>query len=105
GLRPCLRCSPDDVARDERAVLDTITAIKAAEQPPVLADLADKAGYSPTHFQKVFKRATGLSPAAYARALRMERAVEALSGADRVTDAVYDAGFAAPSRFYEASEG
>ena len=29
GLRPCKRCLPDDVARDEGAVLAAIQAIKA----------------------------------------------------------------------------
>ncbi len=105
GLRACLRCSPDDVSRDERAVLSAIEAIKAAGQPLALAGLAADAGYSVAHFQRLFTRATGLSPAAYARALRAERAAEALSSGRRVTDAVYDAGFNAPSRFYEASEG
>lgn len=105
GLRPCLRCLPDDIARDERAVLEAIAAIKAAQQPFTLDALADAAGYSPTHFQRVFKRLTGLSPAAYARALRQERAGDVLSAAGRVTDAIYDAGFSGPSRFYAASEG
>jgi AraC family transcriptional regulator of adaptative response/methylated-DNA-[protein]-cysteine methyltransferase len=91
------------VSREERAVLAAINAIRAAEQPLALAGLAGDAGYSPAHFQKVFTRAVGLSPAAFARALRMERAEEALSAGERVTDAVYDAGFSAPSRFYEAS--
>jgi AraC family transcriptional regulator, regulatory protein of adaptative response / methylated-DNA-[protein]-cysteine methyltransferase len=104
GLRACLRCSPDDVSREERAVLAAIEAIRAAGQPLALAGLAEDAGYSPAHFQKVFTRAVGLSPAAFARALRMDRAREALSAGERVTDAVYDAGFSAPSRFYEASE-
>lgn len=107
GLRPCKRCSPDEVSRDERAVLMAIAAIKAAEQPLALAGLAAEVGYSPAHFQRLFKRATGLSPAAYARALRLERASEALSAGGRqggrVTDAIYDAGFNAPSRFYAAS--
>ena len=31
GLRPCLRCKPDDVARDEAAVLAAIDAIKSGE--------------------------------------------------------------------------
>ncbi len=105
GLRACLRCSPDDVSRDERAVLAAITAIKASEEPLALGSLAADAGYSPAHFQRVFTRATGLSPAAYARALRIARAADALSGARRVADAIYDAGYSAPSRFYEASEG
>jgi AraC family transcriptional regulator of adaptative response/methylated-DNA-[protein]-cysteine methyltransferase len=109
GLRACKRCSPDDVSRDERAVLSAVTAIKQAAEGPdgplALTELAAEAGYSVSHFQRLFSRATGLSPAAYARALRQERAVEALSAGERVTDALYDAGFNAPSRFYAASEG
>ena len=105
GLRACKRCLPDDVARDEAAVLAAVDEIRASGGSLTLEDLAMLTGYSPTHFQRVFKRATGLSPAAYARALREERAKEALAGADRVTDAIYDAGFEAPSRFYAAMEG
>ena len=103
GLRACKRCAPGDVSREERAVLDAIAAIKSAEQPLALAGLAADAGYSPAHFQRLFKRATGLSPAGFARALRLERASDALSAGGRVTDAIYDAGFNAPSRFYAAS--
>ena len=105
GLRPCKRCLPDDVARDAGAVLAAIAAIKASEEPLALADLATRTGYSPTHFQRVFTRHTGLSPAAYARALREERARQALSEGGRVTDAIYDAGFSGPSRFYGHMEG
>jgi AraC family transcriptional regulator of adaptative response/methylated-DNA-[protein]-cysteine methyltransferase len=100
GLRPCRRCLPDDTSREETAVLAAITAIEqSAEQLP-LARLAAHAGYSPTHFQRLFTRAVGISPAAYGRALRLRRAGEALSDGARVTDAVYDAGYAAPSPFY-----
>lgn len=105
GLRPCKRCLPDDVARDEGAVIKAIAAIKGSEEPLALADLAGRTGYSPTHFQRVFTRHTGLSPAAYARALREERARQALSEGTRVTDAIYDAGFSGPSRFYDNLDG
>ncbi len=105
GLRACLRCSPDDVSRDERAVLSAIAAIKAAEQPLALAALAEETGYSPAHFQRVFTRATGLSPSAYGRALMAERAAQALSAEGSVTDAIYAAGYSGPSRFYEANQG
>jgi AraC family transcriptional regulator of adaptative response/methylated-DNA-[protein]-cysteine methyltransferase len=105
GLRPCLRCRPDAAARDEAAVAQAIAILRDADEPMPLDRLAGATGYSPAHFQRLFKRAVGLSPAAFARALRMERAADALSSGGRVTDAVYDAGFGAPSRFYEASEG
>jgi len=105
GLRPCLRCRPDDLARDTAAVLAAIATIRAADRAPALADLAAPHGYSPAHFQRLFTRHTGLSPAAYARALGAERMAQALSAASRVTDAIYDAGFSGPSRFYAQSEG
>ena len=105
GLRPCLRCLPDDIARDEQAVLRAVKAIKAAETALPLTQLADAAGYSPSHFQRVFTRLTGLSPAAYARALREERAREAMAEGESVTDAIYDAGFESASRFYDSMQG
>lgn len=103
GLRACLRCRPDAVARDEAAVLAALNVLRKADGPVPLALLAAVAGYSPSHFQKVFSRSTGLSPAAFARALRLERARQALSDGASVTEAVYEAGFGAPSRFYAAS--
>ncbi len=105
GLRPCKRCSPDAVARDERAVIEAIAAIKQADEPLALAALAMRTGYSPSHFQRIFTAQTGLSPAAYARALRDERARAALTETGRVTDAIYDAGFSGPSRFYDSAKG
>lgn len=101
GLRACQRCHPDHVARDEAAVHVAIARLKACETAPNLAALANEVGYSASHFQRVFLRATGLSPAAYGRALRAERAAASLTDADSVADAIYDAGFSGPSRFYE----
>jgi AraC family transcriptional regulator of adaptative response/methylated-DNA-[protein]-cysteine methyltransferase len=105
GYRACLRCRPDAVSRDEAAVSAAIAAIREADETPRLEALAVLTGYSPAHFQRVFKRAVGLSPAGYARALKLARAGEALSEEDSVTQAIYAAGFSTPSRFYAASEG
>ena len=105
GFRPCKRCKPDEAARDEQAVRAAIEAIRTAEAPLPLERIAALAGYSPTHFQRVFKRQTGLSPAGYARALREDRARDALSETGSVGQAIYEAGFEAPSRFYQALEG
>ena len=105
GLRACKRCLPDDIARDEAAVLAAIDEIKASEGRPSLDELAALTGYSPSHFQRVFTRATGLSPAAYSRALREERAREALTDGDSVTGAIYEAGYESASRFYDRMKG
>ena len=105
GLRACKRCLPDDVARDEAAVLAAIDEIRRADDAPSLSMLAALTSYSPAHFQRVFKRAIGLSPAAYARALREERARDALGQGESVTDAIYAAGYGSASRFYEDTKG
>ena len=100
GLRACLRCRPDHVGRDRVAVAAAV-AILDGGQTPALAELAARVGYAPHHFQRLFTRATGVSPAAYARARRAERAANALTEEKQVTDAIYEAGYAAPSRFYD----
>ena len=41
-----------------------------------------------------------MTPAAYARGIRAGRAADALTEENSVTEAIYDAGYAAPSRFY-----
>ena len=104
GFRPCLRCLPDAVTRDAAAVRLAIAAIRAGEGHG-LADLAVRTGYSPAHLQRVFTRATGFSPSAYARSLREELAREALTNEESVTEAIYAAGYETPSRFYAGMEG
>lgn len=103
GLRACLRCRPGDVSREEEAVMRALALLKGAQDTMTLDQIARHVAYSPTHFQKVFRRIVGLSPAAYQRALRIERASAALDSGSGVTDAVYAAGYGSPSRFYEAS--
>ena len=100
GLRSCMRCRPDEVAADEAGIAQAITLIAQAEEPPTLEQLAEAAGYSPFHFHRLFRRATGVTPAAYVRAERAKRAERALKESDTVTEALYDAGYAAPARFY-----
>lgn len=103
GFRPCKRCRPDDEPREARIVAEACRAIEAAEELPPLDDLAERAGLSPSHFHRVFKKATGLTPRAYGVAERAKRVRAGLSGDGSVTEAIYDAGFNASSRFYEAS--
>ena len=100
GYRPCLRCKPDEVGRDREAVAKAVALIEQAEELPSLGELATAVGYAPHHFQRLFTRDVGVSPAAYARALRARRAERGLQENGTVTDAIYDAGYAAPSRFY-----
>jgi AraC family transcriptional regulator of adaptative response/methylated-DNA-[protein]-cysteine methyltransferase len=101
GYRACLRCKPDEVGRDRIAVAEAVALIEAAEDSIPLEELAARVGYAPHHFHRLFKRATGVTPAVYARGLRATRVAEALKSEDSVTGAIYEAGYSAPSRFYE----
>jgi AraC family transcriptional regulator, regulatory protein of adaptative response / methylated-DNA-[protein]-cysteine methyltransferase len=100
GYRPCLRCKPDEVGRDREAVAKAAQLIEQSDEAPSLGELAAAVGYAPHHFQRLFSRDLGVSPAAYARGLRQKRTESALSDNERVTDAIYDAGYSAPSGFY-----
>ena len=100
GYRPCLRCKPDEVGRDREAVARAVQLIERAEEPLRLEELAVAVGYAPHHFQRLFTREMGVSPAAYARGLRAGRAQRNLRKDKSVTEAIYDSGYAAPSRFY-----
>lgn len=103
GFRPCKRCRPDEQRREARMVAEACRAIEAAEGMSHLEDLAAQAGLSPSHFHRLFKAATGLTPRAYAAAGRARRVREKLAQAGSVTSAIYAAGFNASSRFYETS--
>jgi AraC family transcriptional regulator, regulatory protein of adaptative response / methylated-DNA-[protein]-cysteine methyltransferase len=100
GFRPCLRCKPDEVGRDREAVTKAVQFLERAEEAPSLTELAEAVGYAPHHFHRLFKRDLGVSPAEYARGLRNRRTETALKANERVTDAVYDAGYRSPSGFY-----
>jgi AraC family transcriptional regulator of adaptative response/methylated-DNA-[protein]-cysteine methyltransferase len=101
GFRPCLRCKPDEVGRDREAVTSAVALIERSEEAPSLVELAQAVGYAPHHFQRIFKRDLGVSPAEYARGIRNRRTEAALRENERVTDAVYDAGYQSPSGFYD----
>lgn len=101
GFRPCKRCQPQTVAHEAEVVARVCRYIEAnLDGPLTLAALGDHVGYSPYHLQRVFKRALGISPRQYADAARVRRLKDELKQANRVTDAVLDAGFASSSAVY-----
>ena len=103
GFRPCKRCRPDSHGLLEtraQAVARACRLIETAEEMPSLDALADVAGLSRFHFHRVFKTTTGLTPRAYAAAHRARRVRDELSRSERVTDAIYGAGFSSSGRFY-----
>jgi AraC family transcriptional regulator of adaptative response/methylated-DNA-[protein]-cysteine methyltransferase len=106
GFRPCRRCLPNEAGLAERraaAVARACRLIEAADEAPLLDDLASAVGLSRHHFHRVFKAQTGLTPRDYAAAHRHRRVRDELTSRETVTAAIYGAGFNSNSRFYESS--
>jgi AraC family transcriptional regulator of adaptative response/methylated-DNA-[protein]-cysteine methyltransferase len=74
------------------------------EGPVTLAELGARAGMSPSHFQRVFKRVTGVTPRQYADACRLGRLKSRLKKQRTVTMAMYEAGYGSSSRLYERAD-
>jgi AraC family transcriptional regulator of adaptative response/methylated-DNA-[protein]-cysteine methyltransferase len=104
GLRACKRCSPKTQSAEEACVLAAIAAIRESGAMSLEA-LADLTGYTPTHFQRLFKRTVGLSPAAFAKACREERVRDALSSGLAVGEALSSAGYGGAKQFYAETKG
>ncbi len=76
----------------------------AADAPLKLSELARVVGLSPSHLQRIFRKRFGVTPAEYSQSLRLKNLKSALRDTDRVTDAIYDAGFGSGSRVYEKTD-
>jgi len=88
----------------EEMVVALCRYIEEAPEPPTLGDMAARVGVSANHLQKVFKARIGVTPRAYAAAHRAQRLREQLAQGEKVTDALYAAGFASSGRFYEDAD-
>ena len=106
GFRPCKRCNPDGISiagENAARVVRACRQIEESKEMPALNDLAEAVGRSPSHFHRLFKAATGLTPKEYAAAHRAARIREGLEAGHSVTEAIYGAGFNSSGRFYENS--
>jgi AraC family transcriptional regulator of adaptative response/methylated-DNA-[protein]-cysteine methyltransferase len=108
GFRPCKRCRPTDPPEDnlhEQTIIAACKTIEEAENRPSLEDLAAAAGLSPFYFQRLFKKIVGVTPKQYFQEKRSSRVRENLREKERVTDAIYESGYASNSQFYSQAAG
>jgi len=92
------RCYSRSRDPDDRALLRVAEAISHVErhfdQPVTIAELARIAAMSRRNFARVFRKATGASPAAHLIQLRLGRAAALLRNTGRrITDVAFDVGF------------
>ena len=101
GFRACRRCTPEAMPPGARAIERVRAHIDAhLEDRLTLAELSGVAELSPSHLQKAFKAALGLSPRDYVRLRRAESFKAEVRSGRSVTDALYEAGYGSGSRLY-----
>ena len=107
GFRPCKRCHPTSETGQSRlsaAIVKACHIIETCEEHLPLNNLANEVGLSPFHFQRLFKKMVGVTPKQYAMEMRLKQVRAGLQTDASVTEAIYAAGFASSSRFYENVE-
>jgi AraC family transcriptional regulator of adaptative response/methylated-DNA-[protein]-cysteine methyltransferase len=87
-----------DAVRRACALIDA-----AEDSPPTLESLARAVGIGATRFQKLFKRATGVSPRQYAAMRRVARVKSLLRRGEPVASALYGAGYGSSRGLYESA--
>ena len=105
GFRSCLRCHPDDVRRTDpqlEMVQEVCRLIENSNGDTVTLDsLSSQIGVSSFHLQRTFKSIMGMSPSNYAETQRVNKFKQSVQAGEKITDAIYDAGFGSSSRLYE----
>ena len=88
--------------RADRQIVRKAMALltQSLETPPSIGDLASHVGVSASKIKQLFPMACGMTPYAYLRKLRMEKALMLLcEGEMNVTEVAYDVGYNSISHF------
>lgn len=73
------RASTPQQRPPDARIAEALEIVAASDAPPTVSDLAERLHVSPTHFRRLFRAHTGLSPAQFRMARRIARAKEMLS--------------------------
>lgn len=105
GFRACLRCHPADAPATDPQIEMVQQVCRLIENSDgealTLEALSEKVGVSSFHLQRTFKSIMGMSPGDYAEAQRVSSFKQSVQAGEKITNAIYDAGFGSSSRLYE----
>ncbi len=89
-------------ARDYKRIERAIAFIEQnRERRPDLAEIAQAAGLSEFHFQRLFSRMVGISPKKYEQYLTKEAAKALLDESENLLDSSLDVGLSGPGRLHD----
>lgn len=71
------------------------------QENPSLDFLAERAGYEPTHYQKLFKEHVGISPKRLCQYMHMRQARKLLEDGQGTLDVAMQSGLSGPGRLYD----
>jgi AraC family transcriptional regulator of adaptative response/methylated-DNA-[protein]-cysteine methyltransferase len=109
GFRPCKRCKPGEW-QAELGLSKTVAKAcalfdrESADTPPTLGKVASQVGLSANTLSKRFIAELGVNPRDWLVARKRQRFRKALREGEKVSEALYGAGFGSPSRVYESSD-
>jgi AraC family transcriptional regulator of adaptative response/methylated-DNA-[protein]-cysteine methyltransferase len=72
-----------------------------SDRQPDLKEMAESAGLSEYHFQRLFSRWVGISPKRFLQYLTKEHAKALLEGTGNLLDATYGSGLSSPGRLHD----
>ncbi len=103
GYRPCLRCRPLDVAGAPPVdIHDLLQRVDAEPERRWRAADLRALGLHPDRVRRWFQARHGITFTAYARARRLNRALQSIREGGRVTDTAWETGYESLSGFSEA---
>jgi AraC family transcriptional regulator of adaptative response/methylated-DNA-[protein]-cysteine methyltransferase len=105
--RPRSLASVDDTPADRELPFNPRIAraiaymVENYQEQPSLEAMAELAGLSPFHFQRMFKRWAGISPKRFLQYVTLAHAKRLLAGDASVLDTALDTGLSGPSRLHD----
>jgi AraC family transcriptional regulator of adaptative response/methylated-DNA-[protein]-cysteine methyltransferase len=90
-----------DLPYDARIARAIGYVVEHYQEQPSLEAMAERAGLSPFHFQRTFKRWAGISPKRFLQYVTLGEAKRLLLNDASVLDAALDSGLSGPSRLHD----
>ena len=101
ALHPATRPRPRELPFNPRIARAIAYMVEHYQEQPSLEAMAERAGLSTFHFQRMFKRWAGISPKRFLQYVTLAHAKRLLAGDASVLDAALDTGLSGPSRLHD----